>query len=104
LLARAISSQKAQDAKGWKFTYREDQERSPLDEKPSNRTYDNIMLDGKLYRKLTLIDGKPPGAKLQKQVDAEMEKERAARRAHPALKGEARGARGQSRSDRTNVR
>ena len=42
------------------------------------------MLEGGVYRKLILIDGKPPAPKLQKTIDAEMEKERSARRAHPA--------------------
>jgi hypothetical protein len=87
LLAKAISVQKAQAAKVWRFTFREDQENSPLDEKPSSRTYDNIELEGDLYRKLILIDGAPPSAKLQKQIDSEMEKERIARRAHPVLTG-----------------
>ncbi len=41
------------------------------------------MLEGELYRKLILIDGKSPDAKLQKKIDAEMEQERQARRAHP---------------------
>ena len=45
--------------------------------------YENIMLEGDVYRKLILIEGKPPDAKLQKKIDAEMEKERADRRAHP---------------------
>ena len=92
LLARAISVEKTQAAKGWKFTYREDEEKSPLDKNgraltPSRRTYDDIMLEGDFYRKLILIDGKPPDAKLQKQIDAEMERERAARRAHPVATG-----------------
>ena len=36
------------------------------------------MLEGDLYRKLILVDGNPPDAKLQKKIDAEIEKERAA--------------------------
>jgi hypothetical protein len=92
LLAKAISAEKAQAAKGWRFTCREDWEQSPVDKNgkaldPSRRTYEEIGLDGDLYRKLILIDGKPPNAKLQKQIDAEMEKERAARRAHPLKTG-----------------
>ena len=88
LLSKAIDLEKAQDAKAWRFTYREDEEKLPMDKNgkpltPSHRTYDNIMLEGDLYRKLILIDGKPPDPKLQKQIDGEMEKERAARRAHP---------------------
>jgi hypothetical protein len=88
LLAKAISIENAQDAKAWKFTFRENEEKSPVDKNgkaltPPHRTYDNIMLEGDLYRRLILIDGKPPDAKLQNQIDAEMEEERTARRAHP---------------------
>jgi hypothetical protein len=92
LLGKAISVEKAQDAKAWRFTYREDEEKLPVDKNgkaltPSHRTYDNIMLEGGHYRKLILIEGKPPDAKLQSKIDAEMERERAARRAHPAGTG-----------------
>ena len=92
LLAKAISFEKAQAAKGWSFTYREDEEKSMVDQNGkvqpfSRRTYDNIELEGGLYRKLILIDGAPPNAKLQKQIDSEMEKERIARRAHPLKTG-----------------
>lgn len=89
LLRNAIAAEKAQNAKDWKFTWREDEDKFPRDKngKPLpelHRTFDNIMLEGEVYRKLILIDGKPPDPKLQKTIDAEMEKERAARRAHPA--------------------
>ena len=89
LLRNAITSERAQNAKDWKFTWREDEDKFPLDKngKPlpeSHRTFDNIMLEGEVYRKLILIDGKPPDPKLQQKIDADMEKERAARRAHPA--------------------
>ncbi len=89
LLRNAIAAEKAQNAKDWKFTWREDEDKFPSDKngKPlpeSHRTFDNIMLEGEVYRKLILIDGKPPGEKLQKKIDSDMEKERAARRAHPA--------------------
>jgi hypothetical protein len=92
LIRGAIAFQKAQDAKGWKFTYREDEEKLPVDKNgkpltPSHRTYDNIMLEGDFYRKLILIEGKPPDAKLQKKIDAEVEHERAARHAHPTQTG-----------------
>jgi hypothetical protein len=92
LLARAIAVENAQAARRERFTYREDDETSPVDKNgkalaPSRRTYDNIMLEGEIYRKLILIDGAAPGAKLQKQIDEEMEKERAARRAHPKQTG-----------------
>ena len=89
LLRNAIAAEKAQNAKDWKFTWREDEDKFPSDKngKPlpeSHRTFDNIMLEGEVYRKLILIDGKPPGEKLQKKIDSDMERERAARRAHPA--------------------
>src|SRR5580704_2935248 len=92
LLARAIAVEKAQDAKAWKFTYREDEAKLPVDKNgkaltSSHRTYDNIMLEGEIYRKLILIDGKPPDAKLKNKIDAEVERERAVRRAHPAGTG-----------------
>jgi hypothetical protein len=92
LLRNAIAAEKAQAGKGWKFTFREDEDKFQIDKngKPlaeTHNTYDNIMLEGELYRKLILIDGKPPDEKLQKKIDAEMEKERAARRAHPAQTG-----------------
>jgi hypothetical protein len=92
LLRHAIAAEKAQAEKGWTFTFREDEDKFPVDKngKPlseSHSTYDNIMLEGDLYRKLILIDGKAPDEKLQKKIDAEMERERAARRAHPMQAG-----------------
>jgi len=92
LLRNAIAAEKAQADKGWTFTFREDEDKFPADKNgrplpESHNAYDNIMLEGDLYRKLILIDGKPPDAKLQKKIDAEIEKERAARRAHPAQTG-----------------
>jgi len=92
LLRNAIAAEKAQAGKGWRFTFREEEDKLTVDKngKPlpeSHSTYDNIMLEGDLYRKLILIDGKPPDAKLQKKIAAEIEKERAARRAHPAQTG-----------------
>jgi hypothetical protein len=89
LLRNAIAAEKAQNAKDWKFTWREDEDKFPRNKngKPLpelHRTFDNIMLEGEVYRKLILIDGKPPDPKLQQNIDADMEKERAARRAHPA--------------------
>jgi len=92
LLRRAIEAQKAQEATGWKFTWREDEDifpagkdGKPLD-KSYHRTYENIMMEGDNYRKLVLVDGKPLDAKMQKKVDAEMEKERASRKAHPGYR------------------
>jgi hypothetical protein len=92
LLRNAITAQKAQDDKGWRFTFREDEDKFPVDKngKPlpeSHRTFENIMLEGDLYRKLILIDGKPPDDELQKKIDAEVERERAARHAHPEQTG-----------------
>ncbi len=91
LLQRAIALDKAQAARGAKYTFREDEERFPTDKNgkpqpPSRRTYENIMLEGDNYRKLVAIDGKPPDAKTQKKIDAAMEKARAERRAHPEIK------------------
>jgi hypothetical protein len=92
LLRQAIAAEKSQAEKGWKFTFREDEDKLPLDKngKPlpaSHRTFDNIMLEGDLYRKLILIDGEPPEPKLQQKIDGEVERERAARRAHPSGTG-----------------
>jgi hypothetical protein len=90
LLAKAISIEKTQAAE--KFAFREDEERSTVDKNgkalaPSRRTYDNIMLEGEVYRKLILIEGKPPDAKRQKQIDSDMERERTLRRADTAATG-----------------
>jgi hypothetical protein len=92
LLTKAMAAEKAQNDKGWRFTYREDEDKLPVDGKgrpqtASHRTYDNVMLEGDLYRKLILIEGKPPDAKLQKKIAEDMEKERATRRARPAESG-----------------
>ena len=72
LLRNAIAAEKAQNAKDWKFTWREDEDKFPLDKngKPLpelHRAFDNIMLEGGVYRKLILIDGKPPAPKLQRK-------------------------------------
>jgi hypothetical protein len=88
LIRAAVAAGKAQEAKGWKFTYREEEESHTVDKngKPApvaRKTYDVIMLEGDNYRKLVLIDGKPPDAKLQKKIDADLEKERQQRRARP---------------------
>ncbi len=92
LIRAAIAAEKAQETKGLKFTFREDEDKLPTDKngkplKPEHFTYDNVMLEGDNYRKLILIEGKPPDAKLQRKIDAEMDKERAARRAHPVGTG-----------------
>jgi hypothetical protein len=77
LFRSAITAREAQAAK--KFTYREDVEQVRT-EKSTIETFDVIMLEGENYRKLILIDGKPLDAKRQKQVDADLEKARSARR------------------------
>jgi hypothetical protein len=87
LIRAAIAARKAQDDRGWKFTFREDQENYQIDKNgkllPSNtHTFDNIMLEGENYRKLILIDGKPLDSKTQKKVDQDLEKARAERRGH----------------------
>jgi hypothetical protein len=92
LLQRAIEAQKAQEGKGWTFTWREDEDIFPADKngkplgKSYRHTYENIMLEGDNYRKLVLVDGKPPDPKMQRKIDAEMEKERAGRKAHPGYR------------------
>lgn len=91
LLQRAIAIDKAQAARGARYTFHEDEDRRPTDKngKPqpeSRRTYENIMLEGDNYRKLVAIDGKAPDARTQKKIDAEMEKERAERKAHPEIR------------------
>lgn len=90
LLQRAIDAGKAQAARGVKYTFREDEDRFPAGKngKPlaeEHRTFDNIMLEGDNYRKLLLVDGKPPDPKLQKKIDAELERARAERRTHPQI-------------------
>ena len=55
LIARAIAAGNAQDARGWKYTYREDHTQSQLDKNgkpgpPSTRTYEHIMLEGSDYK------------------------------------------------------
>ncbi len=85
LIRAAVAALKAQDAKGWKYTFREDTEETQLDKKGKRqptvrKTYDVIMLEGDHYRKLILVDGKPLDAKTQQKVDADLEKTRAERR------------------------
>src|SRR5258707_1261174 len=87
LIQAAIAARKAQEDRGWKFTFREDQEQFNPDKSgklvlEKTRTWDNIMLEGENYRKLLLIDGKPLDPKTQKKVDADLEKARAERRGH----------------------
>src|SRR5882724_11743390 len=84
LIRAAIAARKAQDEKGWKFTYHEDEEQ--FENKKGQvvsrviRTYDVIMLEGEPYRKLILSNGEPLDAKTQKRVDEDLEKARAERR------------------------
>lgn len=87
LIAKAIAGEKAQEARGNRYTFREEQTTRQLDKngkpgKPSTETYDHIMLEGSEYKKLVLVDGKPLPPKKQKQVDDEMEQERAYRKKH----------------------
>jgi hypothetical protein len=85
LIAKAIAAEKAQEARGNKYTFREDHTQRDVEKngklgKPSTDTSDHIMLEGSDYEKLILLDGKPLSAKRQKQVDDEMEKERIRRK------------------------
>jgi len=85
LIERAMAARRAQDAKGWRYTWREevemrDEKSRPL--KPFQRTFDVIMPEGENYRKLVLIDGQPLDDAMKKKVEQDMEKERALRRKH----------------------
>jgi hypothetical protein len=87
LIHAAIAARQAQDEKGWKFTYREDEDRFEKDKKGTvvpgeRRTYDVIMLEGEPYRKLIRLNGQPLDEKMQRRVEQEMEAARAERRAH----------------------
>ena len=82
-----MAVQKAQDDKGWKFTWREDYEQIDIDKNgkifgKNLYTYDMIMLEGYNYKKLILINEKPLDEKTQKRVDQEVAKERANRKDH----------------------
>ncbi len=85
LLTAAIEAQRVQDRKGWKYTWREDEQEFQFNKKgerlkPKRKTFDVIMLEGENYRKLILENGKPLSKKLQKQVDREMEEARGERK------------------------
>ena len=84
LVERAIKVRQEQAQRGWKYTYREEVHRQLFEKdgpKPERlETYDVIMLEGENYRKLVLLNGQPLSAKRQKEVDAELEKTRSARR------------------------
>ena len=85
LIAAAIEAQRVDRQRGWKYTYREDHDQFHFDKNgerlaPTRKTYDAIMLEAETYRKLILIDGKPPSEKIQKQVERDLEKTRAERR------------------------
>ena len=87
LIERALAVNKAQDEKGWKYTFREDSDqwqwgRNRERVAEHRKTYEHIMLEGSDYKKLILIDGQSLDAKTQKKVDADLEKARAARRKH----------------------
>ena len=90
LLTLAIASHKAQNERGWKYTFREDHEDVQMDKDgkagaTSKKTYEHIMLEGSDYQKLVLVDGKPLDAKAQKKVDEDLEKARNERRKHGLL-------------------
>ncbi len=80
LIDTAVAARKAQEARGWKYTYRMDR-----DEANSRKTYEVVMLESSPYSRLILIDGKPPDAKTQKKIDAAMESERLRRRGPRSL-------------------
>ena len=51
LIRRANAAEKAQDERGWKYTFREDHTQSQIDKNgeagpPSTDTYEHIMLEG----------------------------------------------------------
>jgi len=81
LIQAAIAARKAQEAKGWKYTFRMDEEHFAVanDGHESIRirkTYDIIMLEGDTYKKLVSVDGNPPDAKLQRKIDGDLKRER----------------------------
>lgn len=83
LFESAKARHEAQSTK--RFTYREELEQWATAKDGtlklnSTKTFEVIMLEGDNYRKLTLIDGKPLEAKLQKKVDEDLEETRTARR------------------------
>jgi hypothetical protein len=87
LIARTIAVMKAQEERGWKYTYREDRTESEIDkngqaQSPVTRTYEHIMLEGENYTKLILVDGKPLDPKTQQKVDRDLANERANRQKH----------------------
>ncbi len=85
LIRAASAARKAQEEKGWKFTYHEDEDRFEKDKKGplvpgERRTYDVIMLEGEPYRKLIRLNSQALDAKMQERVEQEMEAARAERR------------------------
>jgi hypothetical protein len=58
LIRRADAAEKAQDERGWKYTFREDHTELQIDKAgnatgpPATDTYEHIMLEGAEYRKL----------------------------------------------------
>src|SRR5262245_49298292 len=72
----AVTLQKAQDNKNWKFTWRQDYEQIDIDKNgkvfgKNLFTSEVIMLEGSNYTKLVSINGKPLDEKMQKKVDQE---------------------------------
>ena len=88
LIHKAIEIRKAQEARGLKFTWREEVEirdEKGRPGKPFHKTYDVIMLEGQNYNKLVLIDGQPLDDATRKKVDEDLAKERELRRKHSFL-------------------
>ena len=91
IIRKAVAVQKEQEARNWKFTWRQDYEQIDIDKNgkvfgKKLYTSDVIMLEGSNYTKLILIDGKPLDEKMQKKVDQELEQERSNRREHSTPK------------------
>jgi hypothetical protein len=92
VIRNGVAAGKAQDDKGWKYTWRQDYEQTDIDKNgkvfgKKLMTFDMIMLEGENYQKLILIDGKPLDDKLQKKVDKELEEERGRRHSqHSSLR------------------
>jgi hypothetical protein len=85
IVQRAADRQKAQDEKGWTYTFKEEKENYRAEKNgelklESTEAFEIVMLEGETYRKLVLVDGRPLDAKRQRQVQEEMERERTKRK------------------------
>lgn len=79
VLARAIEAEKKQGEIERQYAYTETKIETQIDKqgRPTSsetKTYEAVPLEGELYRKLVMIDGKPLSEKLQKKVDEELKK------------------------------